>query len=150
VTRGDLVGVLALIPAPIKRILVVDDEVEVQQLLARILYAHDETIQVDTAADVEGAMALLHASPPDLVLLDLALHQGTGWELLVRKRQHPALAPIPAVILSAQDPMELSLHSPVMVASMGTGLPLAALQQGSLALMELLLNGSTEPDPASG
>src|SRR5690606_29255163 len=30
VTRGDLIGVLALVPTPIRRILVVDDDVEVQ------------------------------------------------------------------------------------------------------------------------
>ncbi|MCC6456950.1 MAG: hybrid sensor histidine kinase/response regulator [Caldilineaceae bacterium] len=147
VTRADLIGVLALVPAPVKRILVVDDDIDVQRLLTRILNAHDAAIQVDTATDVESALALLHTSPPDLMLLDLALDRGTGWDLLARKRQHPALAAIPAVILSAQDPMEQSLHSPYLVASMGTGLPLATLQGGSLALMEILLNGSTEPDP---
>jgi len=147
VTRADLIGVLALVPAPVKRILVVDDDIDVQRLLTRILNAHDATIQVDTATDVEGALALLHISPPDLMLLDLALDRGTGWDLLACKQQHPALAAIPAVILSAQDPMEQSLHSPYLVASMGAGLPLATLQRGSLALMEILLNGSTEPDP---
>jgi signal transduction histidine kinase/CheY-like chemotaxis protein len=149
VTRGDLIAALALVPTPVKRILVVDDDVEVQRLLTRTLYAHDKTIRVDTATDVEGALALLHATPPDLMLLDLALRQGTGWELLARKQQQPELAAIPAVILSAQDPMEQSLHSPFLVASMGNGLPFAALQRGSWELMDMLLSGSSELDPMS-
>jgi signal transduction histidine kinase/CheY-like chemotaxis protein len=146
VTRADLIAVLALVPTPIKRILVVDDDVEVQRLLTRMLYAHDATIQVDTATDMEGALAILHASPPDLMLLDLALHQGTGWELLAHKQQQPDLAAIPAVILSAQDPIEQPLDSPFLVVGMGSGLPLTALQQGSWALMDMLLSGSGELD----
>jgi signal transduction histidine kinase/CheY-like chemotaxis protein len=149
VTRGDLISVLAMVPKPVKRILLVDDDVEVQRLLARFLIAYDETIQVDTATDVDGALALMYASFPDLILLDLVLQQGTGWELLARKQEQQALAAIPAVILSAQDPMEHSLHSQILVASMGTGFTLPALQEVSLALIDMLLSGSGVPDQAS-
>jgi CheY-like chemotaxis protein len=149
VTRGDIIDVLALVPTPVKCILLVDDDEEVQRLLTRILYAHNETIQVHTATDVESAISLLHAAAPDLMLLDLTLNQGTGWEILARKQEHPAIAAIPAVILSAQDPMEHSLQSPFLVARMGSGLPLASLRQASLAWMEMLLNGSAEPNPVS-
>lgn len=150
VTRADLIAVLNQIPTPIRRVLVVDDDVEVQKLLTRILNMHDAQIEVNAANDVEGALALLRASPHDLLLLDLALERGTGWELLERKRQDPALAPIPAVILSAQDPKEQSLQSPCLVASMGEGLSLAALQNSTLTLLNTLLNGSGELDPMSG
>jgi CheY-like chemotaxis protein len=115
-----------------------------------MLQAHAPSIEVHVATTVEGAMALLDSAPPDLMLLDLALQGGTGWELLALKQQHPHLLPIPAVIISAQDPMERSLYSPLLMASMGDGLSLSALTVGTRALLELLLNGAGERDPMSG
>jgi signal transduction histidine kinase/ActR/RegA family two-component response regulator len=146
VTRGDLLEVMAQLPHPIQRVLVVDDDLEVQKLLGRIITTHDHTIRVDSATTVAGAMQLLQATHPDLLLLDLALEEGTGWELLAEKQQNPALASIPSVILSAQDPMEQALHSPYMVASMGSGLSLAALQNCTLNMMNALLNDASEAD----
>ena len=152
VTRSDLVQVLARVPSPVRRVLVVDDDLEVQRLIRRMLQAHAPSIEVHLATTVEGAMALLDSDsvPPDLMLLDLALQGGTGWELLTLKQQQPHLLPIPAVIISAQDPMERSLYSPLLMASMGDGLSLSALTVGTRALLELLLNGASERDPMSG
>lgn len=147
VTRADLVAILDTLP-PVQRVLLVDDDPEVQRLLTRILYTYDETIQVSTATDVESAFQLLCTFAPGLVLLDLTLEHGTGWDLLARKQEVPTLASIPAVILSAQDPVDQPFHSPFLIASIGQGLPLASLSHGSLALMDLLLNAPSELDPA--
>ncbi len=150
VTRSDLIHLLTRIPSPVKLILVVDDDLEVQRLLTRMLQAHDATIQVNVATTVDDGLTLLHSAPPDLMLLDLALQGGTGWELLTQKQQRPELNHIPAVILSAQDPTEQSLVSPLLMASMGEGIPLSVLTQGTRTLSELLLNGANEPDPMPG
>jgi CheY-like chemotaxis protein len=147
VTRADLVAILETLPR-IQRVLIVDDDGEVQRLLTRFLYTYDETIRVATATDVESALHLLCAFSPDLMLLDLTLEHGTGWELLARKQELPDLAAIPAVILSAQDPVDQPFHSPFLVASIGQGLPLTSLSHGSLALMDLLLSAPSELDPA--
>jgi CheY-like chemotaxis protein len=148
VTRADLVAILKALPPPIQRVLIVDDDAEVQRLLTRILYTYDETIRVATATGVESALQLLCAFSPDLMLLDLTLEHGTGWELLARKQEFPNLAAIPAVILSAQDPIDQPFHSPFLIASIGQGLPLTSLSHGSLALIDLLLSVPGELDPA--
>ena len=149
ITRSDLVQVLERLPMPIQRILVVDDDVEVQRLLTRMLQAQVPSVEVNVASTVESAMALLINVPPDLILLDLALDGGTGWDLLALKQQ-TNLHHIPAVIISAEDPMERSLQSSLLMASMGDGLSLSTLTVGTRALLELLLSGASEHDPMSG
>lgn len=143
VTRADLTAALDAIPSPLKRVLIVDDDLEVQRLLTRTLHAHDKNIEVATACDVKEGLAQLHKIKPDLLLLDLILRQGTGWELLNLKKKEENLANIPAIIISAQDPLEEAQHSPILMASMGHGLPLSLLQQSTIHLIDMLLNGPT-------
>ena len=67
-----------------RRILVVDDEPEIRQVLAGYLEA--EGFQVVEAADGYAAVAAAHADPPDLVLLDVMLPDIDGLEVLRRLR----------------------------------------------------------------
>jgi len=47
------------------------------------------------------ALAIAHATPPDLVLPDLMLPGLSGWEVLTRMRHDPHLASVPIAILTA-------------------------------------------------
>lgn len=48
---------------------------------------------------------LLRVLPIDIILLDLMLRRDmSGYDIYTRIREHPALADIPAVIVSASDP----------------------------------------------
>ena len=83
---------------PAAKILIVDDDVEMQQLLAEELsdLGH-ESIYAD---DGVQALALAWRERPDLILLDLRLPAGDGFTVLERLRNHFDLASIPAIVFS--------------------------------------------------
>jgi CheY-like chemotaxis protein len=73
------------------RILVVDDEVEVQAVVCELLEASG--YQVTAARTCAEALAAMAASPVDLVITDLRLPDGGGEDLLAAIAQrHPSLA----------------------------------------------------------
>lgn len=82
-----------------KRVLIVDDNVTNLKLLTCLLAP--EKCEVSTATSAEGALALLEASPPDLLLLDLQLPDMDGLELTRRLRAHPVLSKLPIVAVTA-------------------------------------------------
>jgi len=61
-----------------KRILVVDDDPSVREMLARVLA--DEGYAVMSAADGQEALETAVAAPVDLVLLDLNMPGRSGWD----------------------------------------------------------------------
>ena len=79
------------------RILVVDDDATVSEVVARYLQRDGYT--VETVADGRLALDRALAEPPDLVVLDLMLPGVDGLEVCRRLR---ALAPVPIVILTAR------------------------------------------------
>ncbi len=74
------------------RVLVVDDEPMVREVLAR--YLEKEGFRVETAEDGEQALAAYAASTPDLVLLDLMLPKIDGLEVFRRMRERASTAVI--------------------------------------------------------
>jgi DNA-binding response OmpR family regulator len=74
------------------RVLVVDDEPMVREVLAR--YLENEGFEVETAEDGEQAIATVDAAPPDLVLLDLMLPKIDGFEVFRRIRARTQTAVI--------------------------------------------------------
>jgi DNA-binding response OmpR family regulator len=74
------------------RVLVVDDEPMVREVLER--YLEREGFAVDTAEDGEAALSAFEASKPDLVLLDLMLPSIDGFEVFRRLRSHGSTAVI--------------------------------------------------------
>src|SRR5436190_19510444 len=66
--------------------------------------------QVHVAEDVEKAMAFLQAVEcairPDLVILDLGLPKGDGFEVLEAMKADPKLKTIPAIVMSGSDRSE--------------------------------------------
>jgi two-component system OmpR family response regulator len=65
-----------------RRILVVDDDPDVQQVLKRFL--GEDAYEVSTVDDGDAAMRRLQRDPPDLVLLDLDMPRLNGLEVLRR------------------------------------------------------------------
>ena len=82
---------------PPARILVVDDDQTVSEVVAR--YLEREGYRVETVADGRTALDRALADPPDLVVLDLMLPGIDGLEVCRRLR---ALAPVPVIMLTAR------------------------------------------------
>ncbi len=78
------------------RVLVVDDDHTVREVVVSYLRAHLH--EVDEASDGEDALRLMHDNPADLVVLDLMLPGIDGLEVCRRLRE---TSEVPVVMLSA-------------------------------------------------
>lgn len=82
------------------RILVVDDEADLLELVAYNL--RQAGYQVVTARDGAGAFAEVRKQAPDLIVLDLMLPDIAGTEVCRRLRRESATSSIPVVMLTAR------------------------------------------------
>jgi DNA-binding response OmpR family regulator len=80
-----------------RRVLVVDDQEDVRDLLVALLGRAGYT--VETAPDGREGLRALYATTPDLVLLDVAMPELDGWKTLERIRE---LTDVPVVMLTAR------------------------------------------------
>ena len=87
-----------------ERILIVDDEAQVREVLIRFLAR--EGYAPSAVESGEEALEAVRAEPPDLVLLDLRLPGIDGFEVCRQLKEHPATALIPITILSANQEIE--------------------------------------------
>ena len=87
------------------RILIVDDEAALQNMVKEIL----AQAGYDTASALTCAQALerFQAAPPDAVLLDVNLPDGDGFSLLGKLREN---GDVPVLFLSARDEDEARLR----------------------------------------
>ena len=88
------------------RVLVVDDEPDVRELVAAVL--EECGAAVTTAASVETALALLSREIPDVLVTDIGMAERTGYDLI---REVRALPPdkgglMKAVALTAHSTLE--------------------------------------------
>jgi diguanylate cyclase (GGDEF)-like protein len=83
------------------RILVVDDHEDNVELLRARLEAWG--YQVDAAHDGMQALEMVHAAPPDLILLDVMMPSVDGNEVARRIKQNPDLPFIPIIMQTALD-----------------------------------------------
>ena len=81
------------------KILVVDDDADVQLLMAMVLRDHDIT----TASSGAEALALVGVSEYDIVLLDVKMPEMDGFATLQRLRDLPAFESICVVMLTGYD-----------------------------------------------
>lgn len=82
-----------------KRILVVDDNLGNLKLFTLLLAS--PRYEVQTAASAEGALDILPAFRPDLILLDVQLPDIDGLELTRRLKGDPAWRSIPLIVVTA-------------------------------------------------
>ena len=80
------------------RVLVVDDEPAILRFLKPALSAND--YEVATAGTVADAIRRIAADAPDVVVLDLALPDGDGKEVIRTVREW---SDVPIIVLSARD-----------------------------------------------
>jgi CheY-like chemotaxis protein len=81
------------------RVLVVDDNHDACELLARILRRAGHDASCRTSA--RGALTYLAGHTPDLIIADVMMPEMTGLDLLKTVRAEPRTASIPVVIFTA-------------------------------------------------
>jgi CheY-like chemotaxis protein len=86
-------------------VLVIDDDPEVRQLLARML--GKEGFRVIEATGGEEGIALARAERPDVITLDVLMPGLDGWGVLAALKNDPELASIPVVMLTIMDERNL-------------------------------------------
>jgi DNA-binding response OmpR family regulator len=86
-------------PETLKRVLVVDDEPTICELVADTL--RDSGYCVDTAPNGAAALELMHRYAPQAIVLDLMMPRLDATGLIERMRLNPHLATIPIVIVTA-------------------------------------------------
>ena len=85
----------------VPRILVVDDTADNLFLMNGLLEDRYEVLQA--ASGQEALKVVMSDNPPDMLLLDIMMPDMDGYEVLRRMRQHPPVANIPVIFLTALD-----------------------------------------------
>ena len=138
VTRGKLMGAIAVAGEPARRVLVVDDRADDRELFRALLQARDPSLEVMTASCGEEALDKLRDHNPDVMLLDILMPHMDGWKVLALKSQDRAIKDIPVVLVSAEDPNQRPTMSPMILATMAEGLSVTKLLSCSAQLAALL------------
>jgi len=83
-----------------KKILVIDDEADLREILQILL--EDEGYEIKTAADGVQGLRSLNRFKPDLILLDISMPRMDGFEVLERLRAYPKTVQVPVIMLTAR------------------------------------------------
>ena len=86
------------------KILIVDDELDMVDLIKTRLIAND--YKVVSATDGLEGLGKASKEEPDLILLDIKMAQMDGYSMLRRLRQEEKLKSIPVIILTSYDKMK--------------------------------------------
>jgi signal transduction histidine kinase/CheY-like chemotaxis protein len=125
-------------PGSKKRILIVDDDSDLCNLLSRMLTKVDEQCLTFIAASGEEALEVMPELKPDLVLLDIVMGGMDGWEVLKEKNRSSELRQIPVIILSGQDSQIEHMTTPVLYSAFGAGLDIQKMLLSALDFSALM------------
>ena len=93
-------GSLARVTQGLGRVLVVDDDEVIRQLIAVNLTL--EGFDVDTAIDGQDCLDKVQTIAPDVITLDVMMPRLDGWETAVQLRKTPETAHIKVVLITAR------------------------------------------------
>ena len=93
-------GSLARVTQGLGRVLVVDDDEVIRQLIAVNLTL--EGFDVATAIDGQDCLDKVRAIDPDVITLDVMMPRLDGWETAVQLRKAPRTAHIKVVLITAR------------------------------------------------
>jgi PAS domain S-box-containing protein len=96
--RSSEVGVVIDDGRPRPRVLVIDDDPTVQDIVGRALLRNG--FEVEAAADGREGLARAQAKPPDAIVLDVMMPGLDGWAVLTALKGDASTADIPVVMLT--------------------------------------------------
>jgi CheY-like chemotaxis protein len=82
----------------VRTILVIEDEFDVQQVLADVL--RDEGYEVSVCGNGREALACLRKQRPDLVIMDTMMPILSGLQVLEELEKSPDLKDVPVILMS--------------------------------------------------
>lgn len=83
------------------KILLVDDEIEILELVAKKL--REENYTVITASEGRKAIEICKTNRPDLLLLDIAIPDMDGYEVVSNLNREKATKDIPTIFLTGKE-----------------------------------------------
>ena len=103
------------------RVLVIEDAPATQRLIEMTLMLEGWDVQVATSG--ESGLEVAENDTPDLVVLDIALPNMDGWQVLKTLRNSPATAAVPVIVVTAHDTAEARTRSDTATADGFLGKP---------------------------
>jgi CheY-like chemotaxis protein len=98
--RDAVLAALAHVEARRGRLLVVDDDPDVTDMVRQLLA--DEPYEVDSAADGQEALEAIARAAPAVILLDLLMPRMDGFQVIQHLQQDPRYRAIPVIVLTAK------------------------------------------------
>jgi len=83
-----------------KTVLIIEDEEDAAELFAEMMRVSG--FHVSKTSSSAPAIAMMIASKPDVVILDIMMPEISGLDILRQMRRDPALSSIPVVVVSAK------------------------------------------------
>ena len=99
--RVTIDGVSSGTETPLKKLLYVDDDADIREIVQMSL-SLDGEIEVSTSDGGERALVKMRVDQPDLVVLDVMMPGMDGPTILKRMRADPGLAHIPVIFMTAK------------------------------------------------
>ena len=93
----------------LKRILLIEDDPDYEQLINSVLAARADMFEVKSASDLAAGMALIQQYSPELILVDLNLPDSSGYETFLHVREHAQ--GIPIIVLTGLDDDHVSVRA---------------------------------------
>ena len=111
----------------LRRVLIVDDDPDMVNLLGRMVRSLYGTCEVYEAQNGTDALSLLAATQPDVVLLDLVMPDMGGDEVLRRIRADANIRDVPVILVTARGPIEEEVVAEVFGVTRADGLSVREL-----------------------
>jgi signal transduction histidine kinase/CheY-like chemotaxis protein len=143
----DLQRILGSVSRPVRRILLVDDDIEVLKLYKRMLLTCDPSLEISTISSAVEAVQEAIQRPPDLMFLDIVMPEKSGWQVLEEISWVKTEKSFPIYFITAQDPVD-QLASGYVLATIKGGIPLGKLINTSIEIASLFMESEQEPDRA--
>ena len=131
------------------RALIVDDNPDSSHLLERMLLSIQPDYRIWLTRNSVEAMRMMSDELPAVVLLDLMMPNGNGWELLDRRKDTPAWSNVPVIIISAQEPVSQPPTSPAVAFVTAGGFSARHIAQSLLSVSQMIAPGADIGGPES-